>query len=65
MSEDLELLKEYVWGMGLDKSNSFTEEDLQELKSVLKDAGEFGLVNFLNGLNDPSELLDYIGEEDD
>lgn len=64
MSEELVLLKEYMWGMGIDKK-VLTNEDLVNLANTLNDAGEFGLARFVEGLNGPEELLEYVGEEEE
>jgi hypothetical protein len=61
MSEELTVLKEYYEGLGL-AQKELTVEDIQELKSELTDAGEFGLARLVGTLNSPSELLDYIGD---
>lgn len=64
MSEELVLLKEYMWGMGIDKK-VLTNEDLVNLANALKDAGELGLARFVEDLNGPEELLEYVGEEEE
>jgi hypothetical protein len=64
VSEELVLLKEYMWGMGIDKK-VLTNEDLVNLISVLKDVGEYGLARFVEGLSGPEELLEYVGTEEE
>ncbi len=53
-----------MWGMGIDKK-VLTNEDLVNLANTLNDAGEFGLARFVEGLNGPEELLEYVGEEEE
>lgn len=63
MLEELAVLKEYFESLGLN-NKEITQEDLFELKTELKDAGEFGLADLISKLKDPKEILDYIGEEE-
>jgi len=61
VSEELVMLQEYFQSLGLDEEN-LTEADLKLLSNELKEAGEMALANFVNQLDGPEELLNYIGE---
>ena len=61
--EEMYVLQEYFESLGL-KGKVLTNEDLALLKSELKDAGEFGLAQWVGALKNPIELLDYIKEEE-
>jgi hypothetical protein len=62
VSEELVLLKEYIQALNLEPSK-MTSQDLVVLSNELYDAGEFGLARLVGGLKEPSELMDYVGEE--
>jgi hypothetical protein len=63
MSEELVVLKSYVDTLGLDLKN-LKNEDLLVLIQALEDGDEMGLVGWVSSLNSPSQLLDYVGEEE-
>ena len=62
VSEELIVLKEYIESLGFDPTN-MSMDDLINLKNELKNAGEFGLARLVSTLNNPGELLEYVGEE--
>lgn len=64
MSEELTVLKEYFDSLNLN-NKVLTKEDLKDLQTELSDAGEYGLAAWVSSLNEPSDLLDYLGEEDE
>lgn len=61
--EELTVLVEYFDSLGLNRTK-LTREDLVNLKNELKEAGEFGLARLVESLEDPQDLLDYIGGEE-
>lgn len=63
MSEELVLLKEYFDGLGVGRDD-FTMRHLSLLRSELKQAGESGLADMVARFSSPTELFDYIGEEE-
>lgn len=62
VSEEEVILQEYFDSLGF-SNKELTREDLELLKSELKEAGEIGLANWVSTLGTPQELLDYVKEE--
>jgi hypothetical protein len=62
MSEELLVLKEYVESLGLN-GRELTDEDMDTLRNELREAGEYGLANWVANLDSPKELLEYISED--
>jgi len=61
VSEELTILREYFEDLRLDIYN-LTKEDMTKLETALRAGGEKALANWLSNLNDPEDLLDYLGE---
>lgn len=60
MKEDLEILKGYVEGLGLNLKETLQESDRTALYNDLYDSGEFGLANYIKSLGSVTELEDLI-----
>ena len=60
MDEELEVLKQYVESLGLHEKDTITMGDLSELRTMLRDADEMGLADYVERLGGPEELEDLI-----
>jgi len=60
VQEDLEVLRQYVESLGLDKKTGITLADQSNLRTALREADEFGLADYIERLASPGELEDLI-----
>lgn len=60
LTEDLEVLKQYIETLGLEQKTSIGQDDLSNLCSALKDADEISLAGYVKNLSSPAELQDLI-----
>jgi hypothetical protein len=60
MQSDIELLREYVEMLKLNEKESLELRDWITLREELKEAGEYGLANYIDSLGTPGELQDLI-----
>jgi len=60
MNEEIEVLKQYIEMLGLDKKSSLTTDDINNLSNSLYEADEFVLSNYITNLKNPSELEDLL-----
>ena len=61
MDEEMEVLRQHIESLGLDKKESLTVDDVQSLIESLSDADEDTLANHIKRFNE-SELYDFIHE---
>jgi hypothetical protein len=60
MDEELEVLRQYVESLGLDKKSGLEEQDRKSLVESLSEADEITLANYVSNLPNVSELEDLI-----
>jgi len=60
MNEELEVLKGYVESLGLHEKDCITMGDLSSLRSALRDGDELGLADYVERLQTPEALQDFI-----
>lgn len=60
MTEEMEVLKQYVESLGLDTESGISLTHMSTLRNTLSDAGEFGLADWVGRMNSPGELEDFI-----
>jgi hypothetical protein len=62
VQEDLVILKGYIEGLNLHRKSSLELSDWIALKTDLQDAGEYGLALWVDSLQSPGQLEEFIRE---